>query len=147
VSFLVEKATGYGIPGAQADGNDVLAVYETTRVAVDRARRGEGPTLVELITYRRKGHAEHDDQSYVPKEEIAEWERKDPIDRYVRRLTESGWATAGELAAVDARVEREIDRAVALCENEPLPEPATALERVYADPPVAPLEWYRNLDD
>ena len=144
VSFLVEKAAGYGMPGTQADGNDVLAVYETTRVAVERARRGEGPTLVELITYRRKGHAEHDDQGYVPKEEIAEWEKKDPIDRYVRRLTESGWASAGDLAAVDARVEREIDQAVSLCENEPLPEPATALEGVYVDPSAAPLEWYRR---
>ncbi len=73
VDFLVEKAAGYGVAGEQADGNDVVAVYETTRRAVDRARAGGGVTLVELITYRRKGHAEHDNQSYVPKEELEAW--------------------------------------------------------------------------
>ncbi|MDX2058678.1 MAG: thiamine pyrophosphate-dependent dehydrogenase E1 component subunit alpha [Gemmatimonadales bacterium] len=145
VKFLVEKAAGYGVAGEQADGNDVLAVYETTKRAVDRARAGGGVTLVELITYRRKGHAEHDNQSYVPKEEIEAWEARDPIDRYTRRLVESGWATAADLAALDARVAAEIDAAVAICENEPLPEPLTALDGVLADPPKAELEWYRRL--
>ncbi|HEV8598332.1 MAG TPA: thiamine pyrophosphate-dependent dehydrogenase E1 component subunit alpha, partial [Gemmatimonadales bacterium] len=92
VKFLVEKAAGYGVPGEQADGNDVIAVYEVTRKAVERARTGGGVTLIELLTYRRKGHAEHDNQSYVPKAELAAWEQNDPIDRYVVRLTESGWA-------------------------------------------------------
>lgn len=146
VRFLVEKAAGYGVPGEQADGNDVLAVYEVTRRAVDRARAGGGVTLVELITYRRKGHAEHDNQSYVPKEEIEAWEARDPIDRYVRRLTESGWATADELAAIDAAVLAEIDQAVATCEDEPLPEATTALDGVLARPDRADLEWYRRLD-
>jgi TPP-dependent pyruvate/acetoin dehydrogenase alpha subunit len=145
VPFLVEKATGYGVTGVQADGNDVIAVYETTRRAVDRARAGEGVTLIELLTYRRKGHAEHDNQSYVPKDEIEAWEARDPLDRYLRRLTEQGWASADELAAIDARVGAEIDAAVARCEDEPLPEPLTALDGVLADPPVAPLEWYRRL--
>src|SRR5213593_1222329 len=82
---LADKAAGYGIPGARADGNDVLAVYQVTRGAVDRARRGEGVTLIELMTYRRKGHAEHDNQSYVPDGEIDRWAREnDPLDRYVR---------------------------------------------------------------
>jgi TPP-dependent pyruvate/acetoin dehydrogenase alpha subunit len=142
---LVDKAAGYGVPGVQADGNDVLAVYEVTRAAVDRARAGGGVTLIELLTYRRKGHAEHDNQSYVPPGEIAAWEARDPIDGYVRRLTEHGWATAGELAAIDARVTAGIDAAVAACEDEPLPDPATALDGVLADPPAAPLEWYRRL--
>ena len=146
VKFLVEKAAGYGVAGEQADGNDVLAVYETTRRAVDRARSGGGVTLVELITYRRKGHAEHDNQSYVPKEEIEAWEARDPIDRYVRQLTEKGWASTAELAAIDDRVTAEIDRAVDLCEKEPFPEPTTALDGVLADPPRADLEWYRRLD-
>ncbi len=145
VQFLVEKAAGYGVAGEQADGNDVLAVYETTKRAVDRARAGGGVTLVELITYRRKGHAEHDNQSYVPKEEIEAWEARDPIDRYTRRLLESGWATAADVDALDARVTDEIDRAVAICEHEPLPEPLTALDGVLADPPTAELEWYRRL--
>src|SRR5690349_22320019 len=84
---FVDKAIGYGIPGERADGNDVLAVYDVTRRAVDRARRGEGVSLVELMTYRRKGHAEHDNQSYVPDGEIEQWEREnDPITRYIARL-------------------------------------------------------------
>src|SRR5262249_16230245 len=85
---FVDKAIGYGVPGVQADGNDVLAVYDATKPAVDRARAGGGVTLVELMTYRRKGHAEHDNQSYVPPGEIERWEREnDPLTRYVARLT------------------------------------------------------------
>jgi pyruvate dehydrogenase E1 component alpha subunit/2-oxoisovalerate dehydrogenase E1 component alpha subunit len=145
VKSLVEKAAGYGIPGDQADGNDVLAVYETTKRAVDRARAGGGVSLVELLTYRRKGHAEHDNQSYVTKEELAAWEARDPLDRYHRQLTEKGWASAADLAAIDQRVGEEIGRAVDLCENEPLPEPASALDGVLASPERAELEWYRRL--
>ncbi len=145
VQFLVEKAAGYGVSGEQADGNDILAVYETTRRAVDRARAGGGVTMVELITYRRKGHAEHDNQSYVPKEELEAWEARDPIDRYLRRLTEQGWASTADLTALDQRVTAEIDNAVMLCEDEPLPEPASALIGVLASEPAAPLEWYRRL--
>ncbi|MBM4186420.1 MAG: thiamine pyrophosphate-dependent dehydrogenase E1 component subunit alpha [Gemmatimonadetes bacterium] len=145
VKFLVEKAAGYGVAGDQADGNDVLAVYEVTKRAVDRARSGGGVTLVELITYRRKGHAEHDNQGYVPKEEIEAWEARDPIDRYLRQLETSGWASRADLSAIDARVTSEIDAAVAQCENEPFPAPATALDGVLASAPAADLEWYRSL--
>lgn len=145
VKFLVEKAAGYGVAGEQADGNDVLAVHDVTKRAVDRARAGGGVTLVELITFRRKGHAEHDNQSYVTKEEIEAWEARDPIDRYLRQMRENGWASPEELAAIDARVTREIDDAVAICENEPLPSPDTALGGVLADPPAADREWYRSL--
>jgi len=134
VPQLVLKAKAYGVPGERADGNDVLAVYETTRRAVDRARAGEGVTLIELVTYRRKGHAEHDDQHYVPKEELARWERQDPIARFMQRVTESGWLEAGSLAEADARVAAELDAAVAEAEAEPLPEPATALDGVYVHP-------------
>ena len=145
VKFLVEKAAGYGVAGEQADGNDVIAVYETTKRAVDRARGGGGVTLVELITFRRKGHAEHDNHSYVTREEIEAWEARDPIDRFVRRLTENAWASPADLAAIDARIAAEIDQAVDLCENDPLPAPASALTGVFADPPAADLEWYRRL--
>ena len=145
VRFLVDKAAGYGIPGVQADGNDVLAVYEVTRAAVDRARAGGGPTLIELMTFRRKGHAEHDNQSYVSREELEAWARKDPLDGYVRRLTQSGWAAREELEAVDTRILGELDAAVAACENEPFPAPESALDGVYADPPRAESEWYRRL--
>jgi pyruvate dehydrogenase E1 component alpha subunit/2-oxoisovalerate dehydrogenase E1 component alpha subunit len=142
---LVDKAMGYGIPGIRADGNDVIATYGVTREAVERARSGGGVTLVELVTYRRKGHAEHDDQRYVPAGEIEAWEGNDPIDRYRGRLTESGWATAEEVDALDARVTAELDAALAQCRDEPFPEPTTALGGVYVDPASAPLEWYRHL--
>ena len=79
---LADKAAAYGIPGDQVDGNDVLAVYDAARRAVDRARSGGGPTLIEAMTYRMKGHAEHDAQAYVPKAELEEWRAKDPIERY-----------------------------------------------------------------
>ena len=144
VPQLVLKAKAYGVPGERADGNDVLAVWETTRRAVERARAGEGVTLIELVTYRRKGHAEHDDQHYVPKEELARWERQDPIARYAQRVTESGWLAADALAAADARVASELDAAVAEAEVEPLPEPASALDGVYARPARQPASFYRE---
>ncbi|PYO81526.1 MAG: dehydrogenase [Gemmatimonadetes bacterium] len=85
VQHLADKAQGYGIPATTVDGNDVLAVYEATRSAVERARRGEGVHFIEVKTYRRKGHAEHDDQHYVPRDELERWAKEnDPVDRYVR---------------------------------------------------------------
>lgn len=143
---LVDKAPGYGIPAERADGNDVVATYEATRRAVTRAREGGGVTLVELVTYRRKGHAEHDDQRYVPPGEIEAWERNDPIDRHLARLRGEGWATEADIQATDARIDRELDEALARCLDEPFPDPATALSGVCADPPTAPVEWYRHLD-
>jgi TPP-dependent pyruvate/acetoin dehydrogenase alpha subunit len=145
VPQLALKAKAYGVPGERTDGNDVVAVYEATRRAVDSARAGAGVTLIELVTFRRKGHAEHDDQHYVPKEELARWERQDPIARYVQRVTENGWLEAGELEAADARVTAELDAAVGVAEREPLPEPATALEGVYVHPPRQPAPWYREV--
>src|SRR6185436_172594 len=99
---FVDKAIGYGIHGEQADGNDVIATYEVTKRAVDRARRGDGVSLLELMTYRRKGHAEHDNQSYVPAGEIERWATEnDPIDRYLVVMRESLGATDQEIAAID----------------------------------------------
>ena len=138
-------ALAYGIPGEQADGNDVLATYDVTKRAVDRARRGEGVTLIELLTYRRKGHAEHDNQSYVPEGEIERWAAtNDPVDRYVAQLTSAEGVSPHELADIDARVQREIDEATDLAEQSPMPEPNDALIGVYADPPSAELPWYRS---
>jgi pyruvate dehydrogenase E1 component alpha subunit/2-oxoisovalerate dehydrogenase E1 component alpha subunit len=142
---LADKAAGYGIPGVRADGNDVIASYQVTRDAVARARRGEGVTLVELMTYRRKGHAEHDNQSYVPDGEIERWARdNDPLDRYVQRLTGTEGVTPSELEALDARVQAEIDAATDLAEQSPPPEPRDCLTGIYADPPAAPVLWYRE---
>jgi pyruvate dehydrogenase E1 component alpha subunit/2-oxoisovalerate dehydrogenase E1 component alpha subunit len=140
----VDKAAGYGIPGASADGNDVLATYQVTKEAVERARKGGGVTLIELTTYRRKGHAEHDNQSYVPAGEIDRWAREnDPLDRYAARLTGDGVA-AGELAAIDARVTDEINTATDIAEASPPPEPTDCLAGVYADPAEMPVLWYRE---
>jgi TPP-dependent pyruvate/acetoin dehydrogenase alpha subunit len=141
---LVDKAIGYGIAGEQADGNDVIATYEVTKRAVDRARAGGGVTLIELTTYRRKGHAEHDNQSYVPAGEIDRWAAEnDPIDRYVKRLLTEG-VEQGELAAIDARVKAEIDFATDEAEASPMPDPTDSLVGVYADPPVMPPLWFRE---
>ena len=144
VKQLVEKAKGYGVPGERADGNDVIAVYEVTKRAVERARAGGGVTLIELVTYRRKGHAEHDAQGYQPKDEIARWaEQNDPIDRYEKQLDDTGWVSREERAEVMARIEREIDAVITQAENEPFPAPGTALEGVYANPAVLPPLWYK----
>ena len=141
---LVDKAIGYGIAGEQADGNDVIATYEVTKRAVDRARAGGGVTLIELMTYRRKGHAEHDNQSYVPEGEIDRWAAEnDPIDRYVKRLLGEGFEES-ELAAVDARVKEEIDRATDEAEASPMPDPRDALVGIYADPPSVEPLWFRE---
>ena len=142
---LADKAAGYGIPGVRADGNDVIAAYQVTRDAVARARRGEGVTLIELMTYRRKGHAEHDNQSYVPAGELERWAREnDPLDRYAQRLTGSEGVAPSELEALDARVLAEIDDATDVADRSVPPEPRDCLAGVYADPPEAPALWYRE---
>ena len=143
VRQFADKAVGYGIPGETVDGNDVIATYAATRRAVDRARRGEGTSIVELMTFRRKGHAEHDNQSYVPPGQIEQWAAaNDPIDRYVARLRSEGVADA-ELTALDARIQREIDVATEIAEASGVPEPLDALVGVYADPPAEQPLWFR----
>ena len=142
---MIDKAAGYGVPGLQADGNDVLAVYDVTKTAVDHARSGGGVTLVELITYRRKGHAEHDNQSYVPDGEVEWWAaNNDPLDRYHRVLQEQFGFDLPEIDAVDARVRDEVDAATELAEQSPPPEPHDALLGVYADPPAETPLWFRE---
>jgi TPP-dependent pyruvate/acetoin dehydrogenase alpha subunit len=143
-SFM-DKAVGYGIAGVQADGNDVLAVYDVTKAAVDRARAGGGPTLVELITYRRKGHAEHDNQSYVPAGEIEWWAaNNDPIDRYVAWLRANDQVSDDEFASIDAAVASEIDAATDEAERSPMPEPLDALVGIYGEPATLEPHWYRE---
>jgi len=145
---FVDKAIGYGVEGLQADGNDVLAVYDVTKQAVDRARAGGGVTLIELMTYRRKGHAEHDNQSYVPPGEIDRWAAEnDPIDRYLVVMREEFGATDEEIAAIDARVAREVDAATDEAEKSPPPEPLDALIGVYAEPPRERPLWFREGTD
>jgi pyruvate dehydrogenase E1 component alpha subunit/2-oxoisovalerate dehydrogenase E1 component alpha subunit len=142
---FVDKAIGYGIPGVQADGNDVLAVYDATKLAVDHARAGGGVTLIELMTYRRKGHAEHDNQSYVPDGEIDRWAAEnDPIDRYLVVMREQLRATDDEIAAIDARVIADVDAATDEAEKSPAPLPLDALVGIYANPPAERPLWFRD---
>jgi pyruvate dehydrogenase E1 component alpha subunit/2-oxoisovalerate dehydrogenase E1 component alpha subunit len=142
---LADKGAGYGIPGVRADGNDVLEVLRVTREAVAHARAGGGPTLLELMTFRRKGHAEHDNQSYVPEGLIERWAAEnDPIDRFVARLTGEFGIPAATLEAIDAAVVAEVDAATDLAEASPPCVGPDALGGVYADPPAMPSLWYRG---
>ena len=146
VKDLAEKAKGYGIHAVTVDGNDVLAVHAAAKHAVERARRGKGTHFIEVKTYRRKGHAEHDDQSYQPKEELERWARdNDPVDRYLKQLVENGWVEEPELAEIDQVVKDEIDQATDACVNEPLPPGDSALSGVYANPATAERLWYRGV--
>lgn len=146
VKDLADKAKGYGVPAVTVDGNDVFAVYEATRSAVDRARRGKGVQFVEVKTYRRKGHAEHDDQHYVPKDVLERWSREnDPIDRYAQRLRSGDLVGDADLKEIDERVRVEVDQATDACVNEPLPPAETALPGVYVDPPAADRLWFKAL--
>jgi len=146
VKDLAEKAKGYGVPSVTVDGNDVFAVYEATRFAVERARRGKGVHFIEVKTYRRKGHAEHDDQHYVPKTDLERWAKEnDPIDRYTQRLLTADLITEGDLKDIDDRVRVEVDQATDACVNDPLPTSESALPGVYVDPPAADKLWFKVL--
>jgi len=144
VEHLADRVQGYGIPAVTVDGNDVLAVYAATKHAVERARRGKGTHFIEVKTYRRKGHAEHDDQHYVPAGEIERWAKEnDPVDRFVKLLLQNDWAEQSDLTTIDDAVKDEIDRATDACVNEPPPAPETALSEVYASPVSAERLWFR----
>jgi TPP-dependent pyruvate/acetoin dehydrogenase alpha subunit len=129
---IAARARAYGIASAIVDGNDVLEVYAATREAAERARRGGGPTLIEAKTMRMKGHAEHDAASYVPKEMIEKWRKRDPIFRFEKHLTHKKLMTAKEKAAIEARLEREIREDVTFAEASPFPPPETAARPVFA---------------
>jgi TPP-dependent pyruvate/acetoin dehydrogenase alpha subunit len=130
---LSDRAVGYGIPGYHIDGTNVLEVYETCKKAVDRARAGEGPTLIETVTMRMRGHSEHDDHKYVPPEMLEEWAKRDPIARYEAFLMKKGWLTKKSKEDLEAQIEAEIDQAVQEAEASPDPRPESAAEDVYAD--------------
>ena len=130
---LADKAVAVGCPGVTVDGNDVLAVYGATKQAVEHARGGGGVTLIEVKTFRLKGHAEHDNQAYVPPQLIEEWKAKDPLPRYERVLMEFGVATADDFARIQERVRREVDEATDAAERSPMPDPADAGRGLYIE--------------
>ncbi|HEX4961766.1 MAG TPA: thiamine pyrophosphate-dependent dehydrogenase E1 component subunit alpha [Thermoanaerobaculia bacterium] len=133
IKDIALRAAAYGIPGEIVDGNDVLAVYEATKRAVERARAGAGPSLIEAKTFRMKGHAEHDDAGYVPKEQFEEWRTKDPIDRFERHLLRGGLATDAELKAIVAKIDAQLNDEVDFALASPMPPPERALEGVYEE--------------
>ncbi|HJT67998.1 MAG TPA: thiamine pyrophosphate-dependent dehydrogenase E1 component subunit alpha [Pyrinomonadaceae bacterium] len=138
VKDLAEKAAGYGIPAYIVDGNDVIACYEVTKAAADYARRGGGAVLIEAKTYRRKGHAEHDDQRYITPGEIEWWEKNnDPVDRFEKYLLQTG-VTQPQLDAITADVIREIDEDTAWAESSPMPDPEQAAYNVFDNTIVPP---------
>lgn len=131
VADVASRASAYGIPGEIVDGNDVLAVYEAAGRAVERARAGGGPTLLECKTYRLVGHSRSDPRTYRTKEEEADWAVRDPLPRLASRLLASSQATDAALAAIEQEVTIAIDDAVAFAEASPSPRPEDALEHVF----------------
>jgi TPP-dependent pyruvate/acetoin dehydrogenase alpha subunit len=125
---VVKRAEGYGFPGVKVDGNDVEAVFYAAAEACERARSGGGPTLIEAETMRMHGHGAHDDMRYVPKEMFEVWEKRDPIDRYEKKLADDGIDVEEIRAAVKDEIERETEWAL----QQPMPDPATARDGVFA---------------
>lgn len=132
IRAFAERAAAYGIPGVTADGNDVVDVYRVTRQAVERARNGEGPTLIEVKTFRMRGHAEHDDASYVPPKLFQEWAQRDPIARLERYMERNGLLDEAGRASLDDQIAREIEQALERADASPLPDPSGQEDGVYA---------------
>jgi pyruvate dehydrogenase E1 component alpha subunit len=132
VASIAGHASGYGMPGVTVDGNDVEAVLTAARAAVDRARNGEGPTVVEATTMRMLGHAIHDGAEYVPQDLLSSWEARDPVSKIRATLAAEGVPVA-DLDAIAARCDAEVDEAIAFAEASPWPDAAAVTERVYAD--------------
>lgn len=126
------RASAYGIPGITVDGNDALAVYNAAKEAVKRAREGEGPTLIECKTYRRRGHSRFDPATYRPKDEAEVWLKRDPLPRFRTKLLETGAFTLNEITQVETEVSTALEAAVKFAMESPYPTPEEALEDVYA---------------
>ncbi len=130
-AHVADRAPGYGIPAEIVDGNDVFAVYEATGRAIEHARAGKGPYLLECKTFRMTGHAAHDSAAYVPKRLFEEWAKKDPILRLEKLMMKRRWADREAIDALHAEVRREVDEAVEWAENSPYPDPSELCEGVY----------------
>ncbi len=129
---ISDRAAGYGMPGATVDGQDLDAVNAAASEAIERARSGEGPTLLEALTYRYLGHSKSDANLYRTREEIAVWREKDPILRFARALEEEGTLPEDGFRALDEEARKTIDNALEKAQREAEPEPESALEDVYA---------------
>jgi len=135
---LAQKALAYNMPGIQVDGNDILAVYAAAREAVDRARSGGGPTLIECVTYRMAVHTTADDpKRYRTAEEVEQWKKRDPITRFKNYLTDKGVLSEDKIAGLDAEVAEEIQSAIDRAEEQmkTLGDPIDMFEHAYAEMP------------
>ena len=133
VKDLANRAIGYGMPGVIIDGTDACQVYDATYEAVERAHRGEGPTLIEAKLMRMKGHAIHDAAAYVPKEMHEFWRKRDCIDRFQKYLFEKKSLTPAQHEKLNAEVEKEIEAEREFADNSPMPDGPAAAEGVYCD--------------
>ncbi|MBX0326531.1 thiamine pyrophosphate-dependent dehydrogenase E1 component subunit alpha [Oscillochloris sp. ZM17-4] len=132
IADIADRAAGYGMPGVVVDGNDLAAVYRAAHEAVKYARAGGGPTLIECKTMRMRGHAIHDNMAYVPRDLLAEWERRDPIMLLETHMRGMGLLDDAGLAALLAQIEAELDEAQAFAEASPYPDGASVRDGVYA---------------
>jgi pyruvate dehydrogenase E1 component alpha subunit/2-oxoisovalerate dehydrogenase E1 component alpha subunit len=147
---LADRAKAYGIPSYIVDGNDVVAVYTTAKEAVERARAGEGPILIEAKTFRRRGHAQHDPAEYVPREQRAYWEKRDPIDLYEKFLTEEKLLDPKRKKEIDDKIAALLEKEREFAENSPMPPPEFASEGVYCTGPEChdlKPKWERPVDE
>jgi len=133
VEKLSDRAKGYGIPGITIDGTDVLEVYRVCKEAVLRARKGDGPTIIESVTMRMHGHAAHDNAWYVPKKQFEEWKKKDPVDRFEKVLLNEGIFTDSKKKSMMAEIQEQINDATKIALETPYPPGEQAAEGVYAE--------------
>jgi acetoin:2,6-dichlorophenolindophenol oxidoreductase subunit alpha len=129
---IADRAAAYDMPGVVVDGNDVLAVYEAVSEAVKRARKGEGPSLVECKTYRWRGHFEGDACTYRCDEELKEWKTKDPIPRFESKLIENKTFTKAEAEKIKDQIAKDVDEAVDFAKESPMPSASALMDDVYA---------------
>jgi pyruvate dehydrogenase E1 component alpha subunit len=134
IEHLADRAAAYGFEGVVVDGTDVLAVYREAKRAIEKARAGGGPTLIESVTLRMEGHAVHDDAFYVPKELFEEWAKRDPVERFRSWLRDNADLADEEEDEITAGVKRLLNEAIQRAEASPLPDPATLLDGVFATP-------------
>ena len=134
IEHLADRAAAYGFEGVVVDGTDVLAVYREAKLAIEKAREGGGPTLIESVTLRMEGHAVHDDAFYVPKEMFEEYAKRDPIERFRGWLREHAELSDEEEGEISEGVKKLLNDALRRAEESPLPDPATLLDGVYAAP-------------
>lgn len=136
VTRIAERAGAYGMPGETVDGNEFSEVAEAVHKAVTRARNGDGPALVENLTYRWRGHSRSDRNRYRTREEIEHWMQQDPIARYAKMLQAHKILSAAQVEELESDVEREIAEAIEFAQNSPAPSPAEVTRDVYSPPSV-----------